>query len=144
EIIFHPQRWERLVWVAPHGAGRSIAGQWLTARGLAKFHPLKSPFSGTAPSGRMPEERPLFIELGAATDFNDALLGPGVCVSVPAPWEPPNGFADCVVVRSPPIGELVEPLVKWARARLAERSEVDAAQLTERLAEFVRAGFVES
>ncbi len=144
EIIFHPERWERLVWVAPYGAGRSIAGQWLAARGLAKFHVLESPSSGPAASGRVPEERPIFVELGAATDFDDALLGPGVCVSVPAPWEPPPGFADCVVVRSPPIGELVGPLVKWARARLAERSEVDAARLTERIGEFVRAGFVES
>lgn len=138
EIIFHPGRWERLVWVAPSGAGRSIAGQWLAARGLAAHRTAVS--ATDAPR----EPRPLLLELAAGDALRGSDLGLGLCVAVPDPWEPPPGFGECVVVRSPPIAELVEPLVLWAHERLAARSEVDAGRLVPRVLELVARNVVES
>jgi hypothetical protein len=139
EVIFHPARWAGLVWVAPNGAGRSLAGQWLTARGLATFQARS-----TLRSARDLVTRPLLLELGSADELDASALGPGLCVSVPEPWEPPLGFGDCVVVRSPPIRALVEPLLAWARERLAERSEVDPVRLLPLMVRLIDAGFVES
>ncbi len=138
ELILHPGRWERLVWVAPNGAGRSLAGQWLVARGLAAHRTSLSPKD--APR----EPRPLLLELASGAELRGSDLGLGLCVAVPDPWEPPVGFGECVVVRSPPIAELVEPLVLWARERLAARSEVDPGRLVPRILELVARGVVES
>jgi hypothetical protein len=139
EVIFHPARWDRLVWVAPNGAGRSLAGQWLAARGLAAAET-----QATLGARQMPGVRPLFVELGSAHELDGNNLGAGLCVAVPEPWEPRAGFDDCAVVRSPPIRALVEPIVEWACARLADRSEVDPRQLVEGVIAFVEQGFVES
>ncbi|HTQ07287.1 MAG TPA: hypothetical protein VMI54_25700 [Polyangiaceae bacterium] len=65
-------------------------------------------------------------------------------MAVPAPWEPPSGFGDCTVVRSPAVGELIGPLVTWARERLAARSEVEPARLVRRITELAERGVVES
>jgi len=138
EIIFHPGRWERLVWVAPSGGGRSLAGQWLTARGVAAHRTSVS--TRDAPR----EPRPLFLELASGSELRGSDLGLGLCVAVPDPWDPPVGFGDCVVVRSPPIAELVEPLVVWACERLAARSDVDPGRLVPRILELVVRGVVES
>jgi hypothetical protein len=138
EIIFHPGRWERLVWVAPSGAGRALAGQWLAARGLAAHRTAVS--MKDAPR----EPRPLLLELASGAELRGSDLGLGLCVAVPDPWEPPVGFGDCMVVRSPPAAELVEPLVAWARERLAARSEVEPARLVPRILEWVERGVVES
>jgi hypothetical protein len=139
EVIFHPQRWDRLVWVAPNGAGRTLTRRWLAARGLAtsRARSIANAESATGP-------RPLLVELGSAAELDGSLLGAGVCFSVPEPWEPPPGFGDCVVVRTPPIRELVEPLLSWAHARLSERSKLDPARFLRRLLAFIDAGFVES
>jgi hypothetical protein len=139
EIIFHPARWDRLVWVAPNGAGRSLAGQWLKARGLATFRSLSA-----IGSGAIPDARPSLVEVADAGGLNEAMLAPGLCIAVPEPWEPPAGFGPCLVVRTPPIREFLAPLLEWACARLAERSEVEAARLLPELAAFVAAGLVES
>ncbi len=85
--VLHPARWDRLIWVAPSGAGRSLTGQWLKARGLAEHMTLPVLEGAT-----LPRARPLLVELGSARELSSDLLGPGVCVAVPEPWEPPAGF----------------------------------------------------
>jgi len=138
ELVLQPGRWDRLIWVAPNGGGRSLTGQWLEARGLATHHA-----AATLELEHLPPVRPLLVEL--ASDRIDASrLGPGLCLAVPEPWEPPSGFGDCVVVRSPPIRELVEPVVRWARDRLAESSTVSASRLASRVLTLVELGWVES
>src|SRR5258706_9338854 len=37
ELVSQPERWRSVWWVAPSGAGRSLAGSWLRIRGLAQF-----------------------------------------------------------------------------------------------------------
>lgn len=138
EIILHPGRWERLVWVAPSGAGRSVAGQWLAARGLAAHR------TAVSARGAPREPRPLLLELASGEELRGSDLGLGMCVAVPEPWDPPPGFGECAVVRSPPILELIEPLVAWARERLAARSEVDPDRLVRRILELAEQGVVES
>jgi hypothetical protein len=139
ESVLRPGRWDRLIWVAPSGSGRTLAGQWLTARGLAVHRAL--PRLG---AGEYPARRPLLLELGSARGLTAAALGPGLCVAVPEPWEPPPGFGDCTVVRSPPVRELLEPLVRWVGERLAEGSRVDRELLAARLHALVELGLLES
>ena len=136
--VLHPARYDRLVWVAPSGAGRSLVGQWLKARGLATAvtQPRADP--------TLPRERPLFVELGSAEGFTSEVLAPGVCVAVPEPWEPPAGFGACTVVRSPPVRLLVEPLVKWACARYAESALLAPERLIPRIVRLVEQGLVVS
>jgi SAM-dependent methyltransferase len=33
DLVLQPPRWDRVLWVAASGAGRSLAGRWLAARG---------------------------------------------------------------------------------------------------------------
>jgi hypothetical protein len=139
EAVLRPGRWDRLIWVAPSGGGRTLAGQWLTARGLATHRVLPR-----IATGAVPERRPLLLELGSARGLTAAALGPGLCVAVPEPWEPPAGFGDCAIVRSPPIRELIEPLVHWAGERLAEGTAVDRDLLAARLLSLVELGMLES
>src|SRR5688572_24506730 len=40
--VLRPSAWRRLWWRARSGSGRSLAGQWLRARGIAEFHAGRS------------------------------------------------------------------------------------------------------
>jgi hypothetical protein len=37
KVVLNPAAWGQLWWSAPTGSGRTLAGQWLAARGLATF-----------------------------------------------------------------------------------------------------------
>ncbi|HEY3493247.1 MAG TPA: hypothetical protein VGK73_01120 [Polyangiaceae bacterium] len=146
--VLHPGSWHRLIWVAPNGSGRSLTGSWLEARGLARHTRAAELDLELVPAGR-----PLLLELGArggetgserrrgqADGFG---LGTGICLAVPE--EIPGAEADgWRVVRSPPIGELLEPLVRWARDRLAASSRVEVAALVMTLRGAVERGVVQS
>ncbi len=124
--------WQRTWWRAPSGSGRSLAGQWLAARGLASFVAARS--WGDA-QGRIPDTGPVFLELERA-DGQEALessLGRvGLCVA--APVLPQLDRADArpggmpwVVVESPPLLQVLDPLLAWVAARLPDDGAFDAA-----------------
>jgi hypothetical protein len=134
--VLHPGGWQRLIWVAPNGAGRTVTGQWLEARGLARHVALSDARSG------IPSARPLLLELGSTAGLKLEALGAGICVAVPEPVATDeNGWR---VVRSPHVGELVEPLMFWVSERLATTSRVDTAVMVGMLREAAEKGAVRS
>jgi hypothetical protein len=138
DAVLHPGAWDRLIWVAPNGAGRSLVGQWLAARGLAEWRSLPD-----RDLRALPQARPLLVELGA-TEIPPELVAAGVCVAVPEPWEPTSELFGYTVVRTPRIGELVEPLVRWACERLSGSSRVHADELVGDVRALIEAGLVVS
>ncbi|HEX6765904.1 MAG TPA: hypothetical protein VF103_10515, partial [Polyangiaceae bacterium] len=129
-----PGSWQKLVWIAPNGGGRSLVGRWLAARGLAE-HVSAPRIAELA----LPTVRPLFVELGSVDGLELEALSPGVCVAVPEPFRPAALPEDVRIVRSPPIAEVLDELLGWCRARLSGKTGLDP----ERLARFLRAGPLE-
>ena len=140
--VLHPGGWQRLIWVAPNGGGRSLLGSWLEGRGLARHVELAKPAFL-----RLPTARPLLVELGTSTHLATPEarplepLGTGICLAVPEDF---GGLEGWRVVRSPPIGELVEPVAHWARDRLATTTRVDVKELVPTLRAAVERGVVTS
>lgn len=122
--VFRPGAWQRLVWVAPSGGGRSLAARWLEARGLATV--VAAPRIGDA---ALPDARPLFVELGSGAGLDLSALAPGVCVALPAPVRPELLATGVDVVRSPAIGNVLEELVAWCRARFSAKTGLDPERM---------------
>src|SRR5262245_52695672 len=79
-----PAVWGRLWWHAASGSGRSLAGQWLRARGLAAFC---SGRTWEDIADRVPAAGPVFIELErpvSAEALDSALDRTGICVATAA------------------------------------------------------------
>lgn len=98
-----------LWWIAPSGAGRSLLGRWLKARGRAEF--LTAP-SWAELAERVPDG-PVFVEL-LTSEGGAPAARPGLCVAAPFPPTGP-GFE---VVTSPPLPGVVDALIDWALRRL--------------------------
>ena len=60
ELVRNPASWERVWWRAPSGSGRSLTGQWLRARGLARFVSARRLEDVL---GRLGGSGPMFLEL---------------------------------------------------------------------------------
>ena len=118
-----PPRW----WVARSGAGRTLAGTWLEARGRARRLSSLDP-TGSVPGGAM------FVELDGADAGVTPAPRPGLLVA--APFGPPDGFE---LVPVPSLAGVVGALVEWAIERLPPdtRLEADRARpwLSERIAQ---------
>lgn len=95
-----PDRWERLWWVAPSGAGRSLAARWLEARGLARVGDTRS---------RVPS----FIEQADGTLIEP--VSPRVLVASPVPPSERDAWR---VIASPSVDSFLPALVRWAIERL--------------------------
>src|SRR5690554_1995859 len=121
--VLQPATWGRLAWRAPSGAGRSLAGAWLQARGLATHRVLEGPPDRSAP---LPDRGPLFLEItgwdgpqSAAERWRTwaARLSAEprpVCVALAhPPTEPP-----WEVIDSPPLDDVLPELVGWVAERL--------------------------
>lgn len=131
-----PSTWRLSFWIAPSGAGRSLVGRWLQARGLAEFVRVTS-WQRTWPDlhaqslagGRDGASRalPLFVELEASCPSPPwrevAMLGRPVCVAGALAPEPLPGDGGWHVFRSPAPDTYVEALVEWVQARLPARAE---------------------
>jgi len=123
--VASPISWgPRLWWLAPAGSGRSLAGQWLAARGLARH--LAVPH-WTDAVDRLAGTGPVFLELECAEDLTglDAVLPAGpVCVAAPSPPVGPDGAWE--LVTSPPLLEALPALLAWLDARLPRDGAFDA------------------
>lgn len=69
--IASPPSWGASWWLAPSGSGRTLAGRWLEARGLAHVAYVTS----TADLSRVPERGPLFLEVDATASPEQVQLG---------------------------------------------------------------------
>ncbi len=111
--VSEPFAWGRTWWVAPSGSGRSLAGAWLRARGLAAF---VSAADGAEAQPSLPDGGAVFVELTSAR--GEALLPPprgAICVAAP---EPPRDARGWTLVRSPPLVDSIDAVVDWVALRL--------------------------
>ncbi len=139
ERVRRPGTWGRVLWIAPHGAGRSVAGLWLEARGLARSVSLRR-----WSVDELPSARPLFVELESAEGVSLEGVPAGICVAVPAPADVAEARGT-ELLQSPPLATLLDELVGWAASRLSARAELDRGALVTYLREVaLPRGFAES
>ncbi len=125
--LTEPPLWGALFWKAPSGAGRSLAGAWLRARGLASYVTVTRELD----PAELPPRGPLFVEV---TEESPGLRPGGdwftrlgaatrpVCVAAPdLPHDP--RFR---VVTSPPIDEVLPALADWVENHLSGEGHFDA------------------
>ncbi|HVU05268.1 MAG TPA: hypothetical protein VHE30_26150 [Polyangiaceae bacterium] len=117
--VLVPRTWGRAFWLAPSGSGRSLAGAYLEARGLASWVPART-FAEAR--DRLPAKGPVFVELWGheSVDTTD-LDREGICIA--GPTAPEDGRY--AVVRSPPPRSFVAALVRWLAARLPSDGRFD-------------------
>lgn len=91
EEVLTPERWSQpLWWEAQGGAGRTLVGRWLEARGLARFVRARD---ARIALEQMGPGLPLYVELDRPDDLDRLRrerLPPGVKLCVAAPFEPPG------------------------------------------------------
>lgn len=125
-VVAAPSGYRRLFWEAPSGSGRTLAGQWLSARALAAV--------STRAESAPPDGRPVYLDCSAPIE-SDEVLAPwardGVCIAgprAPRTFVERHGFT---VVRTPPLRSFAPALVRWMIARLPSDSILDADRVTE-------------
>jgi hypothetical protein len=129
--VLEPASFAGTYWVAPSGAGRTLVGRWLEARGLARLVQAESWAEAQA---QLPLHGAVFVELEAVTaPFRpEAPDGVRLCIAAPlAPLEP-HAFR---VVRSPEPESYLPALVAW----VAERCPQDGRFEPERVLAWLRA-----
>ena len=121
ELVRNPASWERVWWRAPSGSGRTLTGQWLMARGLARFisaRRLEDVLDRLSASG------PLFLELEQVDAAGLAQLPErGVCVAAPHPVPAGLGWR---ALESPPLLEVLPALLAWIEARVPSDGSFEA------------------
>ncbi|MCA9596997.1 MAG: hypothetical protein KC776_26965 [Myxococcales bacterium] len=117
--VVRPEGWGRLWWRAPSGSGRTLAGRWLAARGLAVFE--------QGSGAELPPRRPAFVELEG--EPHRALGRDAICVasaSVPREFVRAHGFR---VIDSPAPRQFLPALVDWMRDRLPADGHFDSERV---------------
>jgi len=123
--VLEPAAFAGVYWVAPSGAGRSLVGRWLEARGLARFIRAATWREAAA---ELPDHGAVFVELEAPDEVPIPELQPGVRLCIAAPLAPatPHQFR---LVRSPEPEQYLRSLVAW----VAERTPKDGRFEPERV-----------
>lgn len=111
-LVLRPREWSRLWWHAPSGAGRSLVGNWLAARGLARF--VRGP-TWAAAAGRLPEHGPVFVEIENCEPEPVATSLPRVCVAAAFYPRDREGWQ---ILESPSPRTYLEDLIEWVGDRL--------------------------
>ncbi len=145
ELLARPWQWEWTWWRAPSGSGRSLAGQWLSARGLASFVCARS---WAEVRERLPATGPVFVEVERNEPAELALALPllrrDVCVAAPhLPSEADAALSPAQpwhIVHAPAARDLVRPLTAWLGARLPDDGAFDAARAAAWLATPIEQG----
>jgi hypothetical protein len=125
--VLEPASFAGVYWVAPSGAGRSLVGQWLEARGLSRF--VRAETWGQA-EAQLPTHGAVFVELEApdAASIRWDAVAPGLRICVASPREP-DAASGSRVVRCPEPESYLRALVLW----VAERSPQDGRFEPERV-----------
>ena len=125
--VLEPASFDRLYWVAPSGAGRSLVGKWLEARGLARFIRAETWREAEA---QLPTHGAVFVELEApdAMPIRSSSVAASLrlCIASPRAPAPEEGFR---VVHCPEPESYLRALVTW----VAERTPQDGRFEPERV-----------
>jgi hypothetical protein len=139
--VLEPATFAGVYWLAPSGAGRSLVGRWLEARGLARFVHAETWREAQA---KLPAHGAVFVELEAPDDEPITPIPPELrlCIAAPSPPRAPHAFR---LVRTPEPETYLRALVAW----VAERSPRDGRFEPERVlawlsAEPLERGIVDS
>jgi hypothetical protein len=119
-----PEAWEHAYWIAPPGAGKSLVGAWLLARGLARVIHVEHAADWPTLLG----SGPLFIELARGVRVPAAIATALLARSAPvciasASRDVPQGFS---AFASPPIESYLRSLAEWLGARFDETGHFSA------------------
>jgi hypothetical protein len=128
--VLEPAGFGGLYWVASSGAGRTLVGRYLEARGLAHF--VRAATWQQAAS-RLPGHGAVFVEL-EAPDALPSLSETGserICIAAPLVPPPGAGFR---IVRTPEPETYLAELVSW----VAERSPQDGRFEPDRVLTWLR------
>jgi hypothetical protein len=122
--VLEPASFEHLFWVAPSGSGRSLAGRWLEARGLARFVRAET---WPEAAQKLPAQGAVLVELETAPDAPvEVPTGLRLCVAAPAA---PPGESSFRLVRTPEPETYLEGLVRWVAERLPQDERFDAERV---------------
>ena len=115
--VLEPASFAGLYWVAPSGAGRTLVGRWLEARGLARF--VRASTWRDA-ERKLPQQGAVFVELEAPDDEPISFDLPELrlCIAAPLLPQAPHAFR---LVHTPEPETYLRALVDW----VAERSPQD-------------------
>jgi len=129
--VLEPAGFENLLWVAPSGAGRTVVGRWLEARGLARF--IRAATWGEVVP-QLPAQGAVFVELEAPNpaEVPGAATGVRLCVATPQAPTAPQGLR---IITSPAPESYLSDLVHW----VAERSPQDGRFEPRRVLAWLRA-----
>lgn len=120
QIVARPSQWQKLWWYAPSGTGRTLAGRWLAARGLATYI-----VANTSDDARLllPATGAAFVELHrieSATSLLDALPSDQVCVAAPyCPEQSALVTSNWTKIISPAPLDYLPELIAWIEPRLS-------------------------
>ena len=122
-----------LWWQAPSGAGRSLLGAWLQARGRARFVVAAGDEWNDPDDGAC-----VYVEFEESTPAS-TVIAPRPGLVVAAPFPPAPGFR---TIQAPDLLGSVEALVRWAIERLPSDTALNFERVAPWLAEQVRRGDV--
>ncbi|HMA91059.1 MAG TPA: hypothetical protein VKP30_00165, partial [Polyangiaceae bacterium] len=132
ERVALPATWTRCCWIAPPGAGFSLASAWLSARGLAQTDQIYA----VEDMDRLPASGPpLYVELPSELleEFTRRWRGvQPLCLAVAVRGrEPsiPSGHLE--LLTSPPIADCIDSVFDWVLARVSARRDPRRKHLME-------------
>jgi hypothetical protein len=129
--VVAPLQWSPIPvwWEAPSGSGRSLVGQWLSARGLATHVAARTWKEAAA----CVHGGATFIELtGTIGESAETPLPPSARVCVAAAFAPPTGQSQqWSVIRSPNPETIWRELAAWVEARLPADDQFSARSAAE-------------
>ena len=122
--MLEPASFGGCYWVAGSGAGRSLVGRWLAARGLARSIVAEN---WREAQSLLPTSGAIFLELEAPDEAPPYIDQPGRRLCIAAPLAPARPTPFRVVHSAPPESYLRE-LVAWVAERLPQDGRFDAAR----------------
>jgi len=123
--VLEPASFSGVYWLAASGAGRTLVGRWLEARGLARFVRAES---WRDAASQLPAHGAVFVELEAPDGAPPPELPAGVrlCVAAPSAPREPHDFR---IVRTPEPQLYLRALVDWVAERLPQDGRFEQASV---------------
>ncbi|HKY40278.1 MAG TPA: hypothetical protein VJN18_30295 [Polyangiaceae bacterium] len=122
--VLEPASFGGLYWVAPSGAGRTLVGRWLEARGLSRFVRAETWDQARA---KLPAHGAVYVELEAPDSAPDPAPSSSLRLCIAAPLEPAPD-APFRIVRTPAPEFYLRDLVEWVGERLPQDERFEVAR----------------
>ncbi|HVY31249.1 MAG TPA: hypothetical protein VHB79_32050 [Polyangiaceae bacterium] len=129
--VLEPASFGGVFWIAASGAGRTLVGRWLEARGLARYVHAETWAEART---KLPAHGAVFVELEAPSEMpSDVPAGLRCCIAAPPAAAAPATELDASwpgrVVRTPPPETYLRDLLTWVSQRLPQDDRFDPARV---------------